>query len=313
MLPDHSKIESLLQKVYQDTQKIRTGNVANYIPELSRVDPELFAISITTCDGDQFQIGHSQEPLSLQSMSKPFVYALALSELGLDTVHKHVGVEPTGNAFNSIIELEEQSHRPYNPMINSGAIAVSSLISGQTPQGKFSKLKSFVSAFAGRPLEMNAVVFESENSTAYRNRAILHLMRHFGVIADPIEEALELYFKQCSLIVNARDLSTMAATLAGRGVNPLTHQRVLDEKYMKNVVSLMFTCGMYDSVGEWAFRVGIPAKSGVSGGILGVVPGVMGISVFSPRLDERGHSVRGIAVFEALSQELGLNIFEGHI
>jgi glutaminase len=224
-----------------------------------------------------------------------------------------VGVEPTGEAFNSIVELEKNTHRPYNPMINSGAIAISSLIKGDNADQRIGKVLKMFQKYTGREVSFNQKIFESEKNTAHRNRSIAHLLRHFDVIGDDIDESLDLYFKQCSIMVNSQDLSLLAATLANKGMNPMTSVRAIKEQYVGDILSLMFTCGMYDSSGEWAYNVGIPAKSGVSGAIFGVVPGKMGIAVFSPPIDQKGHSVRGLEVFRDLSQHLGLSIFkQGH-
>ncbi|MEO5667035.1 MAG: glutaminase A [Bdellovibrionota bacterium] len=303
------KLPAYLAHLHAEIKNDKGGEVASYIPELAKVDPETFAISVRLMNGSVVSVGNSAAEFSLQSISKPFVYSLALAELGPERVHQSVGVEPTGNSFNSIVELEEKSHLPYNPLINSGAIAISSLIPGQSFEERVEKIRSFLSNCAGRSLSINETIFASEKLTAHRNRAIANLMRYFNVLADPIEESLDIYFKQCSLQLNCEDLATMAATLANNGVNPLSHARILPSSHLQSVLSLMFTCGMYDSAGEWAFNVGIPAKSGVCGGIIGVVPGIMGISVYSPRLDSKGHSVRGLEVFKRMSKDLGLSLF----
>jgi len=302
-------LPNYLNELHASVSKNTAGEVATYIPELAKANPESFSIAVRLTNGASVSVGDASTAFSLQSISKPFVYGLALSELGEERVHQRVGVEPTGNAFNSIIELEEESHLPYNPMINSGAIAVSSLIPGTDPEDRLQKIRRFLSECAGKELHVDDAIFQSEKLTAHRNRAIANLMRHFNVIADPIEESLALYFKQCSLSLNSTDLATMAATLANNGTNPATGRLVLASPHLQSVLSLMFTCGMYDSVGEWAFKVGIPARSGVCGGILGVVPGVMGIATYSPRLDSKGHSVRGLEVFKRMSHDLGLSLF----
>jgi glutaminase len=228
---------------------------------------------------------------------------MVLQDMGRMFVMSKVGVEPTGEAFNSIVELEKNTHRPYNPMINSGAIAISSFIRDE------SEMTNFFSGFAGKTLRIDESVFQSEKKTAHRNRSIAHLLRHFEVIDRNIDESLDIYFKQCSFMVNTVDLSIMAATLANHGIHPLTHQNAIKEEYVGDVLSLMFTCGMYDSSGKWAYSVGIPAKSGVSGAIFGVVPGKMGIAVYSPSINIHGNSVRGLKVFQDLSRELNLSIF----
>jgi glutaminase len=307
-------IQKVLDKVYDQLRPLRDGRIADYIPELSKANPDHFAISIVTTDGTIFEAdggtGDARKEITLQSVSKPFIYALALEDHGHERVHEKVGVEPTGQAFNSIIELEEKSHLPFNPMINSGAIATTSLIKGRDSTEKLHRILDLFSKLAGRTLHVDLPVFMSERSTGHRNRAIAYLMRHFGVLGDDIEATLELYFQQCSILANTRDLAFLAATLAGGGVQPMTRERVIDANHVRDVLALMFTCGMYDSAGEWAYSVGLPAKSGVSGGLIAVVPGRMGIAVSSPLLDSQGHSVRGVRVLQNLSREWRLSVFD---
>ncbi len=304
-------IQSDLLQLFERIESVHDGQLATYIPELAKQNPAHFSICVVTCDGQKYSVGASDYLLTLQSISKPFVYGLALEDIGREKMRRYVGVEPTGEAFNSIIELEEISHRPYNPMVNSGAIAVSGLIAGNNSNHKFERILEMFSRFCGRKVQMDESVFKSERSTADRNRAIAYLLKHFGKIDQDIEETLDLYFQQCSVLMNTQDMAVMAATLANKGVNPVTVVKAFSGQYIKDLLSLMFTCGMYDSSGEWAYTVGIPAKSGVSGGIIGVIPGVMGIAVTSPLLDEYGHSVRGSLVFKELSQKWRLNMFEG--
>lgn len=304
-------MQVILEELYQRFLPLEEGAVAQYIPELSKVDPNLFGIAVVTVDGECFEVGDSRHGFTLQSVSKPFVYGMALESHGRERLLKHVGVEPTGNAFNSIIELERHSHRPYNPMINSGAIAVTSLIEpGAAIEKRWNHILKGFEAYLGHPISYDQAVFESERNTGHRNRAIAYLLRNFGVIGADIEDTLELYFRQCSISVNTMDLALMAATLAGGGVQPLSQTRVLSPESTKDLLSLMFTCGMYDSAGEWAYTVGLPAKSGVSGGILTVVPGRMGIAVYSPRLDSHGHSVRGLHVMSELARREHLSLFD---
>jgi glutaminase len=302
-------MQTLINTLYQKYSSLKGGHPATYIPELAKANPNDFAIVVTTTKGEQFIAGDVDKIFSLQSTSKPFIYGIALDEHGREAVIERVGVEPTGEAFNSIVELEKKTHRPYNPMINSGAIAISSLIKGVDFESRLSSMLSMFEGYVGHRLKVGNEVFESEKKTAHRNRSIAHLLRHFDVIDDRIEETLDLYFTQCSILVNAKDLSMMAATLANYGVNPLTKKEAIPSKYVGDILSLMFTCGMYDSSGEWAYSVGVPAKSGVSGAIFGVIPGEFGIAVYSPPIDEKGHSVRGLEVFKELSHECNLSIF----
>lgn len=302
-------LQSLINELHSTYKTVSGGRPASYIPELAHVNPDYFAIAVTTTDGETISAGDKDILFSLQSTSKPITYGKVLEEYGREFVLSKVGVEPTGEAFNSIVELEKNTHRPYNPMINSGAIAISSLIKGETEKEREEKILKHFEGYVGHPVHYDQKIFESEKNTAHRNRSIAHLLRHFNVIGDDIEQSLDLYFKQCSIMANTIDLSMIAATLANAGVNPKTKARAIQEKYVGDMLSLMFTCGMYDSSGEWAYSIGIPAKSGVSGAIFGVVPGKMGIAVYSPNIDEKGHSIRGLHVFKELSHKLGLSIF----
>ena len=231
-----------------------------------------------------------------------------LEDHGREHVSSKVSVEPTGEAFNSIA-LDEATNRPYNPMVNAGAIAVTDMIKGKGSTERLKRILDMLKRYTGRDHDLNVPVFLSEKATGNRNRAMGYLMLNFGMVNDQIEDTLDLYFQQCAILVNARDLSIMAATLANGGVNPLTQERALDERYVQDVISVMLTCGMYDYSGEWMYRVGIPAKSGVGGGITAVVPGKLGIGTFSPLLDAKGNSVRGIKVCEDLSRDFGLHVF----
>ncbi len=304
-----NQIQSKIEDIYLRYLNSIDGAPASYIPELAKANPRSFAIAITTVRGEVFSIGDSEVLFSMQSTSKPFTYGMALQDLGRVFIMSKVGVEPTGEAFNSIVELEKNTHKPYNPMINSGAIAISSFIKGSSFEERLKNMIDFFSLFTDKKILVDEKVFESEKNTAHRNRSIAHLLRHFGVIDGNIEDSLDLYFKQCSFSLNTIDLSLMAATLANNGVNPKTNNKALNHEYVGDILSLMFTCGMYDTSGKWAYSVGIPAKSGVSGAIFGVVPGELGIAVYSPSINEHGHSVRGIKVFQDLSRELNLSIF----
>lgn len=305
-------IQALIDHLFDKYSSLNEGNLATYIPELAHANTQEFGISITTVHGETFSVGSTAQ-FSMQSVSKPFTYALALEDHGPEFLMTKIGVEPTGNAFNSLVELEEKSHRPYNPMINSGAITASSYIKGQDGPERLRRILKLFEDFLGHKVHVDMSVFLSEKKTAHRNRAIAHLLRHFGVIESDIEECLDLYFQQCSILVNTQDLSLLAATLAGGGVQPRSRKQVIKKENARDLLALMFTCGMYDSSGEWAYKVGLPAKSGVSGGIIAVAPGKLGIGVYSPLLDSCGHSVRSVKVIEELSRELGLNIFNGAI
>lgn len=302
-------VSVILKSAYEQVVSNSEGQLASYIPELANIDPDLFAISYVDVRGNQISIGDCESLFTLQSTSKPITYSLALQLKGEDFVHSKVGVEPTGEAFNSIIELEEKSHRPFNPMINSGAIATTSLIEGSDFNAKLELILNHFEKFVGHKLTIDEKVFSSEKKTAHRNRAIAHLMKHFEVIDSDIEETLDLYFKQCSILVNCNDLALIAGTMANHGVQPMTQEQVMSSDHVVQTLSLMFTCGMYDTAGEWAFRVGLPAKSGVSGALFVVVPGQFGLAVYSPRIDEHGHSVRGRKAVELIAKKLNVNIF----
>ncbi|MGF1536678.1 MAG: glutaminase A [Elainellaceae cyanobacterium] len=306
-----SPLQQYLFDLHAKYKPLEEGAVADYIPELAKVEPELFGICIVTVDGQRIEVGNTDHLFTIQSTSKPFVHGLTLEDSGRDFVLSRVGVEPTGDAFNAII-LDEESGRPYNPMVNAGAIATAGLVKGTDPTDKLNRMLAMFSAYCGRKVTVDMSVYTSERTTGHRNRAIAHLMLNFGMVDKDIDEMLDLYFKQCSVMVNCRDIALMAATLANKGVNPVTQQRALDSKYIKDVLSVMYTCGMYDYSGEWAYRVGLPAKSGVGGGIVAVVPKLLGIGVFSPRLDLRGNSVRGLRVCEDLSSHFDLHAFDLH-
>lgn len=302
----------ILIDLHQKYSSCNEGQTASYIPELAKAESKHFAIAAVTVDGKIYSVGDTLENFTLQSISKPFVYGLALETNGREKVLSKVGVEPTGDAFNSIIELERQSHRPYNPMINSGAIAISSLIKGKDPAERLQKILYMFENYTGHAHQVDENVFTSEKKTAHRNRAIANLLLHFGIIEgneNIIEETLDLYFKQCSVLTNTIDLALMAATLASGGVQPMTNKRIISAEHASDILSLMFTCGMYDTAGEWAYTVGLPAKSGVSGGLIAVVPGVMGIAVYSPLINDHGHSVRALKVFNDLAKIYSLSIF----
>lgn len=303
-------IQAFLDELHQRYQGLTEGTVASYIPELAKADPNWFGISIMTVDGQSFHVGNVEQLFTIQSISKVFVYGLALEQRGRDRVLQRVGVEPTGDPFNSIIRLDESSKRPDNPMINAGAIATTSLIQGSDPTTRLNQVLDMFSRYVGHPVFIDVSVFMSERTTGHRNRAMAHLMLNFGMIEDNLDEALDLYFQQCSVLVNSTDLALMAATLANEGVNPVTGVQAIEPGYIRDILSVMYTCGMYNFAGEWAYRVGIPAKSGVSGGVLAVVPGQAGIAVFSPLLDSNGNSVRGVSVFEELTAKYGLHMFD---
>ncbi len=303
-----NEIQILLETIYARYLDLKEGQLPTYIPELAKVDPDLFSIAVVTLDGKYYSIGETDREFTIQSIVKPFMHGLALESLGREKVLDKIGVEPTGDSFNSI-KLQPDTNRPFNPMVNAGAIALANLIPGQDHAERILSIKQILEAFTGRELGFDVGVYTSEKIMGNHNRAMAYLMLNFGILEGNPDDTLESYFQACSFQINVKDAAMMAATLANNGVNPLTGNRVLNSQYIKDVICVMLTCGMYDFSGEWAYTVGIPAKSGISGGILGVVPNRMGIAVYSPLLDKRGNSVRGIRVFQDLSDALDLSIF----
>jgi glutaminase len=282
------------------------GAVADYIPELSKADPAHFGISLATLDGHVYEVGDSKIPFTVQSMSKPFVFALALDTLGAARVEGAIGVEPSGDPFNSI-RLNAENH-PFNPMVNAGAITCSGLIHEAKGDSAFEFIREALGRFAGRELGVDDAVYASESATGDRNRAIAYLLRTNAVLKDRVDSVLDVYFRQCAILVTARDIAVMAATLANRGLNPVTGQQVMTPYAISRTLSVMTSSGMYDYAGEWIYRVGIPAKSGVGGGILAALPARLGLGSYSPKLDKHGNSVRGIKVCEALSSHYDLHM-----
>jgi glutaminase len=303
------ELQVLIDEVYEKCLPHSHGEVATYIPELSKADPEAFGVCVVTADGRAFEAGDCDRAFTLQSISKPFTYGMALEEFGPTKVFEHVGVEPSGDAFNSI-ELQNGSNRPFNPMVNSGAITVTALLHARYGNRTFEYLLDRFSIIAGRQLTFDRAVYESERRTGHRNRAIAHLLLNFGQVHAEAEAALDVYFKQCSILVTCRDLATMAATLSNMGRHPVSGRSAYAITHVKDMLSIMFTCGMYDYSGQWAYRVGVPAKSGVSGGVITVVNRQLGIGTYSPRLDPYGNSCRGTEVCVQMASRLGLHVFD---
>ncbi|MBO9534027.1 MAG: glutaminase A [Solirubrobacteraceae bacterium] len=297
-----SPVQAYLEGLLGDLQHMTEGEVADYIPSLAEANPDRLGIGLATVDGALYAAGDHDVTFSIQSMSKPFTYALALADRGFEIVDAHVGVEPTGDAFNSI-SLEEGTGRPRNPMINAGAITATSLVSGD----RNARILDMYSACAGRPLGVEEDTYAGERDTGHRNRAISHMLRAYGILDEDPEPILDAYFRQCAVAVDAKDVALMAATLANGGVHPVTGERILHPDHVRRVLSVMTTCGMYDAAGDWLVGVGLPAKSGVAGGVMAVLPGQLGVCVFSPRLDAVGNSVRGVAACRRISAELGLH------
>lgn len=308
-VPGQGPLDQVLASAYARHLGNRSGALADYIPQLAAVDPEPFGIAVATVDGKVFSTGDSDVPFTIQSVSKAFVYCLALELVGRKEVLSRVGVEPSGDAFNAIV-FDPHTNRPFNPMVNAGAITATGIVHQATGGKAFELILARLSAAAGRPLGLDEAVYRSESETGHRNRAIGHLLRNVGALDGDVDDALDAYFRQCSILATASDLARMGATLANIGENPVTRAQVFDVTAVRSTLAVMFTCGMYDYSGHWAYDVGIPAKSGVGGGIVGVVNRQLGIGSYSPRLDEKGNSVRSVAAFKSLGDELGLHAFE---
>jgi len=295
-----------LRRCHTEFSAESSGALADYIPELTKADPAHFGICVATVDGYVHEVGDSRVPFTIQSISKAFVFALALEMLGAERVEAAVGVEPSGEAFNSI--RLNADNQPFNPMVNAGAIACSGLLYEAEGSSAFDRILHELGRFAGRTLDVDEAVFQSERVTGDRNRAIAYLLHNHGVLKTGVDQALDVYFRQCSIRVTAHDLSVMAATLANNGVNPVTGQLVISPYVVAHTLSVMVSSGMYDYAGEWGYRVGIPAKSGVGGGLVAALPSQLGLGLYSPLLDSHGHSVRSVRTCEALSSHFDLHL-----
>jgi len=308
-LPTPEEVRALIQTAYERFRHEDDGSVADYIPALAKADPALFGLCVVNTRGDAFGVGDADHAFSIQSVSKPFVFALVCDALGPAEAAERLGVDGTGLPFNSVTAAELRAEHTTNPMVNSGAIATTSLVPGITAAERWDNVRAGLSRFAGRRLELDENVYRSEAATNQRNAGIAHLLRSFGrVYCDP-DEATDVYTKQCALLTTARDLAVMGATLAGGGVNPVTGERVVSADTCRRVLAVMATAGLYERSGDWLYDVGLPGKSGVSGAIVTVAPGKGALTTFSPRLDAAGNSVRGRLATRFLSERLGLNLF----
>ena len=304
-------MNTLLSRIIHDcAPHTARGHVATYIPELAKVDPDRLGIYISSPDGD-YSAGDCAAPFTMQSVVKPLILLLALMDSGIDTVRALVGVEATGKPFDTFNYSDQALTGAHiNPMINTGAIALCTLIRGRDYNERFDRLLALVRTLADNPnLEVDQAVFRSEQLTGNKNRALAYLLTAYGMISDPVNEILDCYFKACSIVVNCRDLAKIAHIFALRGIRPVTGERLFPAEYAKYVTATMATCGMYDGSGEFALEVGFPAKSGVGGGIMGVIPRNLGIGVYAPALDRHGNSVAGVQALAQLSRELDLSIY----
>ena len=297
-----------LAQVYNRYKNLDEGKNADYIPELAKVNPKLFGIVVVTTDGKVYEVGDTGVPFAIESVSKPFVYALALHDNGEASVTQKVGLNQTGKAFNSVLALEEAPQHLGNPLINAGAIQISSLIKGKNEEEKWDRvLNLFRDLSEGQPY-LGQAVYHSEAATNQHNRAIAELLVSYNMLyADPVK-TVDLYTKDCSIMVTARQLGIMGASLANGGRNPLTQQQVLQPQYVQDALSEMVVTGLYETSGAWWWQVGLPAKSGVGGGLVAVVPNKMAIAVFSPPLDSAGNSVRAQKVIADLSKKWNLHL-----
>jgi glutaminase len=307
--------QKAVDAAYAKFKDLKEGKNADYIPALAKVDPTLFGIALVTTDGKVYSAGDIKTEVSIQSISKVFTMAQVIQEQGLDSIEKRIGVDATGARFNSIIAVEAvktvvgTGAPEMNPLVNPGAISATSMVKGSSADEVWGKIIGFHNDAAGRQLTVLQDVYKSESDTNQRNQAIGALMLAYGYIKDNWQQAVDLYTKQCSIGVNAKDLAMMAATLASSGKNPVTSKQVLDASKVPGVLAVMATAGLYDDSGKWLYRTGLPAKSGVGGGIIAVSPGKFGIAVVSPPLDDAGNSVRAQRAITDISNALGGNVF----
>ncbi len=308
-LPHVDDVRRLVTEAYERYAPNTDGVVADYIPVLAAASPDLFGISVVGVRGRHFEIGDVDAHFSIQSVSKPFVFALVCDEVGYEAARHQLGVNSTGFPFNSLMAVELNDDRTMNPLVNAGAIATTSIVPGGTAEEKFEHVRHGLSRFAGRELTMSQEVYESEAATNLRNQGIAHLLQSYGRLYFDPDDATDVYTRQCSIDVTVHDLATMAATLANGGVNPQTRERVIGPGVCRRVLAVMATAGLYELSGDWLYEIGVPGKSGVSGGIVTVAPGKGGLATFSPPLDPAGNSVRGQLVTKHLSERLGLNLF----
>ncbi|MBT0992997.1 glutaminase A [Cellulomonas sp. DKR-3] len=312
-LPPWQRVDELVLEAYAWARQDASGAVADYIPALAQADPDAFGLCVVEVDGGTHTAGDADAGFSIQSISKAFVYALVCDELGHAAVRERIGVNNTGLAFNSVVAVELNGGHPMNPMVNAGALATTALVPGGAPDEQWAYVQDGLSRFAGRPLALDDEVYASESATNQRNQAIARLLESYGRIeVDPLP-VVDVYTRQCSLVVTARDVAVMGATLADGGVNPLTGERVVSAEVCRDTLAVLASTGLYERSGEWLFEIGLPGKSGVAGGIVTVAPGKAGIGAFAPRLDPAGNSVRAQRATGYLSRVLGLNVFASSV
>jgi glutaminase len=308
-LPPPERVAALVRAAYERFNDVDDGQNADHYPALASVPRSLFGICIVGANGSIFEAGDAGYPFTIMSVSKPFVFALVCQAIGPDAAWRQLGVNATGLPFDSITAIEREADGRTNPMVNPGAIATTGLVPGETADDKWRFIQDSLSRCAGRPLTLNAEVYASASATNRRNQAIARLLDSFERLAFDPAATVDLYTRQCSLDVTARDLATMAATLADGGVNPRTQERVIDAALCQRVLAVMATAGLYETSGDWLYDIGLPGKSGVGGGIIMVAPGKGGLGTFAPPLDRAGNSVKGQLAARFLAERLGLNIF----
>ena len=308
-LPQPEQVRDLVTEAYERYRTNEDGAVADYIPALAAASPEWFGISVVGTRGRSFEIGDVETTFSIQSVSKPFVFALVCEAIGYGEARRRLGVNSTGFPFDSLMAVELNAHRTMNPLVNAGAMATTSLVPGATADEKWEQIQDGLSRFAGRQLAVNEEVYASESATNLRNQGIAHLLESYGRLYFDPDQSTDIYTRQCSLEVTVHDLAVMAATLANGGVNPMTGAVVIVPGVCRRVLAVMATAGLYELSGDWLYEIGVPGKSGVSGGIVTVSPGKGGLATFSPPLDAAGNSVRGQLVTKYLAERLGLNLF----
>lgn len=312
-MPERDLVQSCLNEACRRYREVDDGALADYIPTLAEAPRGLFGLCVAGVSGLVCTTGDSDHEFSIQSISKPFVFALICQKIGPADARRRIGVNSTGLPFDSVMAIELHAQRTVNPMVNSGAIATTSLVPGLTREARWRFIQEGLSAFAGRPLALDETVYRCEAATNHRNRGMAQLLRSYGRIDGDADDAVDLYTRQCSLNVNVKDLAVMGATLADGGVNPLTGEQVVEADCCARVLAVLATAGMYEQSGDWLYEVGLPGKSGVSGGIVTVSPGKGGLATFAPLLDDAGNSVRGQLATRFLSGELGLNLFASSV
>ncbi|WP_376099915.1 glutaminase A [Roseomonas sp. CCTCC AB2023176] len=308
-LPDGDEVAALVRESMERYQAVTDGVVADYIPALGRASPDWFGVCVVGVNGAVHAVGDADRTFTIQSISKPFVFALVCQALGGREARLRIGVNATGLPFNSIMAVELNASRTVNPMVNAGALATTGLVPGNTSAAKWTFIRDGLSRFAGRRLEIDDEVYESEAATNGRNQGIARLLHAYGALVGDPDEVTDLYTRQCALNVTARDLAVMGATLADGGTNPVTGEHVVDADRCKRILAVMATAGLYEQSGDWLYETGLPGKSGVAGGLVTIAPGKGGLGTFSPPLDEAGNSVRGQLVTRFLADRMGLNLF----